>query len=462
MKQVTVFGVVVLITMYATAAIDVFPVCTSSGNQRYPTVGDNAIIWQDERNGNRDIYGYDLITEQEFVICTASGHQQYPKISGSIIVWQDGRNSSMTGNDIYGYNRLSQQEFAICTASGGQQFPAISNGIVVWYDTRNSATGNDIYGYDIAGESEFVICDDEGSQVRPAIDGNWVVWLDNRSGTYQLYGCQLVLPASLIGYEIVPLSPSGYEQGYPSISGNIVVWHEQRSEATGYDIYGFRLDTREEFLICSAAGWQINPVVYGDLVIWQDERNGNTRTDIFGYDFSSGSEFIISAPNANQINPSVRNRLAAWQHNDDIYAARMPLPTVISVLVPNGGEMLQAGSEFTIEWQTEGPALEQVRIAFSSDAGDSWQVAEPNVPDSGTYVWTAPDVNSQSCLVRISDIGGTGAADSSDAVFTVFRCDPLLTADLTGDCRVDVEDFAVMAEQWLRCGNLYDESWCSK
>ena len=466
MKQVTVFSVVVLMLMSVNvfSAVELFPVCTASGNQRFPAVDNTVIVWQDERNGssNRDLYGYDLIAEQEFAICTATGHQQYPKVCGDVIVWQDARNSAVTGIDLYGFKLESKQEFAICTALGSQQFPAINGGIVVWQDARDTATANDIYAYDLTNEFEFLICGDEGSQVRPAIDGNWVVWSDNRSGLYQVYGCQLAASTSMIGYTIIALSPSEFEQAYPVISGNVIVWHEKRSDATGYDIYGLRLDTREEFVICNAPGWQMNPVISGDLVIWQDERNGNTRTDIFGYDLSSGSELVISATNANQINPALRGRLAAWQQNDDIYAARMPLPTVLTVLEPDGGEMLLSGRTYEIAWQTEGPAIEQVRIAFSSDDGQSWQVVEPNVPDSGVYLWTTPDADSQACLVRVSDIGATGAADTSEAVFTVFRCDAALTGDLTGDCRVDFEDFSVLAGQWLRCGNLYDESWCNE
>jgi len=44
--------------------------------------------------------------------------------------------------------------------------------------------------------------------------------------------------------------------------------------------------------------------------------------------------------------------------------------------------------------------------------------------------------------------------DTSNAIFTIYEC--ALDGDLTGDCVIDINDFAVMAGFWLECGNPYD------
>ena len=42
----------------------------------------------------------------------------------------------------------------------------------------------------------------------------------------------------------------------------------------------------------------------------------------------------------------------------------------------------------------------------------------------------------------------------------IYECPAGLTGDLTGDCRVDFEDFAILANQWLQCGDPFEEWLC--
>jgi beta propeller repeat protein len=50
-------------------------------------ISGNYVVWFDQRNGNKDIYGYDLSAQKELVICTAPGNQYWPSISGNTVVW---------------------------------------------------------------------------------------------------------------------------------------------------------------------------------------------------------------------------------------------------------------------------------------------------------------------------------------------------------------------------------------
>lgn len=52
-----------------------------------------------DRNGNWDIYGYNLIEKEEFQITTDSSDQRNPAVYGDIVVWTDDRNNN---EDIYG------------------------------------------------------------------------------------------------------------------------------------------------------------------------------------------------------------------------------------------------------------------------------------------------------------------------------------------------------------------------
>jgi beta propeller repeat protein len=109
-------------------------------------------VWFDNRNGNWDIYGYDLAANEEVPIVTNSGSQMLEGIYGNIVVWSDDRNGNY---DIYGYNLTEREEFPLVTNPSDQLFPAICGDTVIWTDTRN---GNwDLYGSSLSGGDEFRI-----------------------------------------------------------------------------------------------------------------------------------------------------------------------------------------------------------------------------------------------------------------------------------------------------------------
>ncbi|MHC5174133.1 MAG: hypothetical protein ACYSPJ_10450, partial [Planctomycetota bacterium] len=137
------------------------------------------------------------------------------------------------------------------------------------------------------------------------------------------------------------------------------------------------------------------------------------------------------------------------------------IPDLITVTDPNGGEQFLAGSEMDIYWTTVGD-VNDVKIIFSDNDGADWQIVTPTTKNDGTFTWDAmpADANSTQCLIHVSDVADSSTWDMSDSWFTVFQCDVELTADLTGDCFVDIADLAEMARQWLICGNPHDPAWC--
>ncbi|MEM3662717.1 MAG: clostripain-related cysteine peptidase [Sulfolobales archaeon] len=121
---------------------NVITICTAPGDQGYPAIYGKKIVWMDARNGEWDIYMYDLTQQKEIPICTAPGDQGWPAIYGDKIVWEDYRNG---GADIYMYDLTQQKEIPICTAPGYQGYPAIYGNKIVWMDARNGEW--DIYLY---------------------------------------------------------------------------------------------------------------------------------------------------------------------------------------------------------------------------------------------------------------------------------------------------------------------------
>jgi len=211
-----------------------------------PDVSGNVAVWVDYRSGEADIYAWDLDARRETAVCTAAGDQYAPRISGDVVVWRDERDGTRT---IRGYNLATGQNLIVPTPAGAApQGIEIRDNTVVWSDWRNGdpedwSRGNaDIYAYDLATGQETAICTD---------------------------------PA---------------KQSIPRISGNIVVWVDQRNDNS--DIYAYDMLTGREFPITTAPRSQYRPVVGDRAVIWEDDRNGITA--LYGYDLVSGDEYPIT------------------------------------------------------------------------------------------------------------------------------------------------------------------------
>lgn len=145
-----------------------------------------------------------------------------------------------------------------------------------------------------------------------------------------------------------------------------------------------------------------------------------------------------------------------YQPNDVWSYAVNPRPIVLS---PNGGENLAAASSYTITFKTqEGANLDTVTIEYSTDDGRNWLTID-SVVNTGSYTWDPlPIVDSNQCLIRIGDSLDIAISDISDEPFTIFQCRRQLNGDLNGDCYVNFLDIAILAGNWLECGNPYDAS----
>ncbi|MBN1844827.1 MAG: hypothetical protein JW810_04025, partial [Sedimentisphaerales bacterium] len=122
----------------------------------------------------------------------------------------------------------------------------------------------------------------------------------------------------------------------------------------------------------------------------------------------------------------------------------------INLLSPNGGERLITDTWITVQW-TSSPALaaHDVQIQASYDGGQVWQELAV-MANAGGYEWRIPDARSNQCLIRISDVNDPNIADASDDTFLIYACDEPLRGDLNQDCFVNLLDWALMAQDWLR------------
>ncbi len=90
----------------------------------------------------------------------------------------------------------------------------------------------------------------------------------------------------------------------------------------------------------------------------------------------------------------------------------------VTVIKPNGGELIKATSFYPINWLSFG--IDSVMIEFSSNAGINWEVITTAVSAlDPPFLWQIPNILSDQCLIKISDVDNPNTSDISDNVFRI-------------------------------------------
>ncbi len=197
-------------------------------------------------------------------------------------------------------------------------------------------------------------------------------------------------------------------------------------------------------VIFGPAGEGISPESgIGKTEIFRLEADPSDLITPFSIDYDDGSELsTFGSPNQ-------------WgQQNFGGLRTLNPPFSTLTLLSPNGAEIFKSGRIVKIKWSHTG-TVNKVNVEFSQDAGATWAaVYPPNVGNEGVYSWQVPQIDSDSCLIRISNAADSLVYDTSDSVFSVYQCS--LAGDVSGDCVVNFEDFVLLASSWLQCANPYD------
>jgi len=117
---------------------------------RLPDVSahDNLVIWQDMRNGNWDIYGYDLAQQTEIPLVVAPRDQGHAVVAHGLVAFQSRTEGSAWNIGLL--TLIDGQNFILDLQSGAQTQVALADNLVVWQDIRNHTA--DIYSFTWSGE----------------------------------------------------------------------------------------------------------------------------------------------------------------------------------------------------------------------------------------------------------------------------------------------------------------------
>ncbi len=293
---------------------------------RLGTSGD-LVIWKDTEN----LRAYNIASDTQFDLTDKLGDGPPPvAIDGSYIIWEEDQEGP---NALYGYDTIEGTHFPVATGSNCA-LPFVRGNIAVW-SCCETGMGCDIYGLNLQTKEEFPVCVREGNQLPIGISSDAVIYWDETEDAWDLYAWD-----SKSGNEFLILTR---EDRLPPksivVGSNIVAWVEKHELIRQYNmersvtsdpsnLFGFDLDTREQFEICTMPGPQALIGIAGDIVIWEDYRYVTEKevplveprrpfdlmlAGIYGYDFSKGEEFVITTGNVISNTTSVGKDMVIWK-----------------------------------------------------------------------------------------------------------------------------------------------------
>ena len=291
---------------------------TTDKQAQCPDIYGNRIVWQDTRDGDRnyDIYMYDLSTNQEVQITNNTKPEIFierphgsiePAIYGNTIVWQDYRNGNF---DIYMYNLSISKETQITTNDSNQMTPEIYGNNIVWCNCGNES----IYMYNISTSTETRITA-SGYVYGPAIFGDIIVWDEYHNGNYDIYMYNL---STSIETQIT--DNKSLQEGSVDVYNDRIVWSD------GYNIFMYNISTSNETQITTNTRIVLTPAIYGDKIVWIGGRNESDDFEIYMYDLSTSTETQVTTNMSfYPFSPAIYEDRIVWTdwHNEspDIYMA---------------------------------------------------------------------------------------------------------------------------------------------
>ncbi|MFQ5877836.1 MAG: hypothetical protein ACE5JH_09160 [Acidobacteriota bacterium] len=211
-----------------------------------------------------------------------------PAISGDIVVYTDLRNGNA---DIYFYDLAAEREVRLTGAPQDEREPDISGRTIVYTDYGVSSGGGDIFAVAIGGGIVPVAVDPVSAQTNPAISGSLVVWEDSRDGNAEIYGRDL---AAGVTRRLTATADAAESE--PAVDGRRVVYTRAGADGECHVLLT-DFDTGATAQISSGAACFRRPAISRDIVVYDgdppDADNPQADLDVFVHFLETGEQMRI-------------------------------------------------------------------------------------------------------------------------------------------------------------------------
>ncbi|MGG1659302.1 hypothetical protein [Brevibacillus sp. NRS-1366] len=247
---------------------------TTSGKATHPTVSDSYVAWEDSREGNADIYYYDIDAQEETAAVTLRGAQVRPTIYNDEILYE---NQASDYSQIYVYSIDTGRNKQLTEGSGDKQDVHNYKTTYVYVDD------GDLRSADSNKSSSRQIASSIFKGNGPRVYGNYVMYAKKDSDKklhLNLY--------DIDERETIPLGDVAGEPSQPDGSDRYVVYISRAKRVDSVVLYDTKVNTSK--VISKAKADPSRPLVSNHYVVWYDD----SKDALVSYDIRKGVETQIT------------------------------------------------------------------------------------------------------------------------------------------------------------------------
>lgn len=283
-------------------------------DQTRPSIDGDYVVWQDRTDGNWDIVLYDLPSNTGTRITSSFSDETMPAVKGRWIAYQ---NNGAGNQDIFAYNITTQETLPLISDTRDQINPVIDGNKVIWEDYRHGL--GEIYEYDLVTGTEKRRTDNMNNQTHPTAMNGRVVWVDQRDGNRELY--------LLSGGRELRSTDTGTDEAQPYLDGNHLVYVDYASGLSDPNLSLMHMVTRYSMRLLSDPNRQEEPEISGNMLVWQDNRSGHWQiysaemtfpTAIVSYPMDKGFNLVAITRGLKDIYRDAFNLFNTWRREFDV------------------------------------------------------------------------------------------------------------------------------------------------